>query len=231
MKSIKIVGISDTHNRHSLITIPECDVLIHAGDESNRGTKEELTDFAVWLNEQPAIVKVFTPGNHSLGIEDNPAASRELLLKYCPDLKILIHESIVIDGIRIFASPYSPYFNDWAYNAGRTITEAAYYRKPFIGDLWQNIPDDTQILITHGPSYDILDELVHLDGSPKGLFVGCVELSRRIKELKDLDLHLFGHIHSNYGQKHIDGVSYYNLSNCDERYYPSNPPTIIEYVK
>jgi len=98
------------------------------------------------------------------------------------------------------------------------------------------IPEDTDILVTHGPPYEILDEVFAVDGSSyrdHGMmprYVGCVDLAARIKEVKP-DLHIFGHIHSGHGQKHVNGVSHYNASICDEMYAPSNPITIIEYEK
>jgi Icc-related predicted phosphoesterase len=150
----------------------------------------------------------------------------------CEDNGVILlnHEAIDIEGVKIFGSPWTPFFYDWAFNAGRTITEAAFHRKPFIGDLWATIPLDTNILVTHGPVYGILDELLYPNGDPKGQFVGDVELEKKIKEIKP-DIHICGHVHCGYGQKHIDGTSYYNASICNEMYYPENHPHIIEYTK
>jgi Icc-related predicted phosphoesterase len=228
---VKLVCISDTHNKHRQIKIPDCDILISAGDYSSKGYDREIIDFYKWLNEQNANHIVSIQGNHELGWEANPEKCKKLALEHCPAVHLLEDQSINIEGINIYGSAYTPYFYDWAYNAGRTITEAAHYRKPFIGDIWAKIPENTNILVTHGPAYGILDELTYIDGTPKGQFVGCVELGKRINELKELDLHICGHIHCAHGQKHIDGVSYYNASICDEVYQVTNPITIIEYEK
>ena len=91
-------------------------------------------------------------------------------------------------------------------------------------------PNDTKILITHGPPYGILDQSSFADGTLRKEHLGCEDLMNRIKELKELDLHFFGHIHTPGGeQKHVDGVSFYNASICDEQYYPGNPITIVDY--
>lgn len=219
---LKIIAISDTHNRHNKLIIEPCDILIHAGDESGMGQESEIRHFAKWFNKQPAKHLIWTPGNHSVHFEKNYPSSLSWFKEECPNGTILINSGIQIEGINIWGSPITPTFFRWAYMADRGSEIKKY---------WDMIPDNTNILITHGPPYNILDELVYVDGTPKGIFVGCQDLSDRIKELKELDLHFFGHIHCGAGQKHLNGVSYYNVSICDEIYYPSNPITIVDYEK
>lgn len=229
---MRIVGISDTHCRHRKLQIPECELLIHAGDWSYHGTPAETRDFALWLNDQPAKDIIVVPGNHEEGIQAAFPKSLEWITGPCPRAHVLIHEYAEIAGLKIFGSAYTPWFHDWAYNAGRTITEAAHYKVPFIGDLWKKIPEGLDILITHGPAYDILDEVKTVGGDSYNLprFVGCVELRKRIAETKPA-LHIFGHIHSAHGEKHQDGVSHYNVSVCDEMYSATNPITRITYER
>eukprot|EP00008_Paramoeba_atlantica_P012213 CAMPEP_0201499008 /NCGR_PEP_ID=MMETSP0151_2-20130828/74063_1 /ASSEMBLY_ACC=CAM_ASM_000257 /TAXON_ID=200890 /ORGANISM="Paramoeba atlantica, Strain 621/1 / CCAP 1560/9" /LENGTH=370 /DNA_ID=CAMNT_0047891013 /DNA_START=163 /DNA_END=1272 /DNA_ORIENTATION=- len=52
-EDVRIVHISDTHNRHEEITetLPEADLLIHTGDFSDDGTDEEYISFNNWLGE------------------------------------------------------------------------------------------------------------------------------------------------------------------------------------
>lgn len=223
MSKLKICAISDTHNRHHDLIIPECDVLIHCGDYSGHGLRGEVEAFCTWFNAQPGKNKILVQGNHELGVENNKEAFT-LMEELCPGI-ILLHDSeVIIEGIKFYGSPWTPYFYDWAYNAGRTIVEAAHYQKPFIGDFWNKISDDTDVLITHGPPYEILD------GTNDGRNVGCVGLKRRVGVVRP-DLHFFGHIHHSYGEKHIDGTSFYNTAICDEKYYPSNKPMVVEYEK
>lgn len=235
MSKLKICAISDTHNRHKKLEIPECDLLIHCGDWTSMGHAHEVEAFAVWLNKQPAKHIVLIPGNHELQFEKDFPSSKEWIIEHCPKAHLLVDESVVIEGIKIHGSPATPFFCDWAWNRSSGKTKEYYvHGKTFypkeIKSHWDKIPNDTQILITHGPPYDILDKTTYADGRPRPEPLGCEDLLNRIKELKDLDLHFFGHIHHPGGQQlHKDGVSFYNASICDEQYYPSNSITIVEY--
>lgn len=230
-QTLKICAISDVHCRWKNLNIPEVDILISSGDYSFKGEKHVVKEFHEWLNKQDAGYIISVQGNHELWVEKNFQEAKEIAEKACPGVHFLQHSPIEIEGIKIFGSAWTPWFYSWAWNARRTPEQALAFGGPFIGDLWKDIPDDTNILVTHGPPYGILDELVYPDGTPKGELVGCEELSKRISQLNQLDLHIFGHIHCGAGQKHLNGVSYYNASVCDEQYYPSNPITIIDYQK
>lgn len=231
---LKFVTISDTHSLHKQIKAFQGenalggDVIIHAGDATNRGEPNEVRDFLKWFGELDFRYRIFIAGNHDFLFERNPTLAKQL----CEENGVILlnHESIVIEGIKIFGSPWTPYFFNWAFNAGRSIAESALYKKPLIADLWKEIPSDTDILVTHGQPYLINDELCTIGGHPKGIFVGDVDLRKKIEEVKP-DIYIGGHIHSGYGEKHIDGVSYYNASICDESYYPGNAPLIFEYKK
>lgn len=233
---MKLIAISDTHNRHGKLKIPKCDILIHAGDWTSMGYKHEVEDFAKWINEQPAKHIVLVPGNHELKFEESFPESREWVTNHCSKAHLLVDESVVIDGIKIHGSPVTPWFCDWAWNRssgkdGYHMNGKSFFPKP-IKPHWDKIPDDTNILITHGPPYGILDETTYANGDPKPGNLGCEELMNRIKELKDLDLHFFGHIHAPGGtQVHKNGVSYYNAAICDETYFPGNPITEVDYEK
>lgn len=218
---MKIVCISDTHNRHKKLTIPECDLLIHAGDWSFQGQYSEVKDFAKWLNKQYDQCSniVVIPGNHELMFEKNLPFSKTWFTEECPDAHLLIEESVTIDGIKIYGSPIQPFFCNWAWN-----------RYPHeIKKHWDAIPDDTNILITHGPPEGILDQTIYANGDIRPDMLGCPELLRRVKELKHLKLHTFGHIHYFGGKiKQEDGVVFNNASICDEQYIPLNPITVID---
>lgn len=218
---MKIIALSDSHNKHAILgELPECDILIHAGDWSGMGRESETRNFAKWLAKQKAKHIVIVPGNHEVEFSKSLPDARNWILDECPDAIILIEESTEIEGIKIFGSPITPWFYNWAWNVERKDI------KPY----WDKIPEGTNIVITHGPPYQILDELHFPDGTPKGEFVGCNFLGDRIKEIKP-NLHIFGHIHCGFGQKHIDGTSYYNVCLCDEMYVASNGYTEIDYEK
>lgn len=233
---MKIVAISDTHNMHHKKEIPKCDLLIHAGDWTSMGSYEEVKKFAEWLNEQDATHIVLVPGNHELKFERELPYSRQWITDFCKKAHILIDESVLIEGIKIHGSPATPFFCDWAWNRSSGPTHYHTNGKTFfplpIKPHWDMIPDDTNILITHGPPFGILDKTTYANGEPRPENLGCEQLMNRIKELKDLDLHFFGHIHAPGGtQVHLDGVSFYNAAICDECYAPYNPITEVDYVK
>jgi Icc-related predicted phosphoesterase len=223
-KKFTICAISDTHGKHRQLKLPPHDILIHAGDSTFYGEPHELKDFAMWLNEQESSHIVVTFGNHEVWAQNNLEEARTIMTKYCPAINLLINETVIIEGIKIFASPASPFYCDWAWNYARSDEEAALRNIPHIRDIWTKIPTDTDILVTHGPPYRILDQL------PMGDFVGDYNLMSAIIDIKP-DLHFFGHIHTNGGmEEHYEGISFYNCSICDERYLPINPITVVEYI-
>ena len=81
---------------------------------------------------------------------------------------------------------------------------------------------NTDILITHGPVYGLLDY------APMGGHVGCEMLYQRVFEVKP-KIHVCGHIHSAYGQKSIDGVEFLNASVLDERYEHAHKPIVVNF--
>ncbi|RMZ81718.1 hypothetical protein DV736_g6648, partial [Chaetothyriales sp. CBS 134916] len=66
---VKIVCISDTHTQTP--TVPDGDILLHAGDLSNLGTFAELQAQLDWLNGLPHAQKLVVAGNHDLLLDTN----------------------------------------------------------------------------------------------------------------------------------------------------------------
>ena len=60
---MKITFISDTHNKHKLLTdnnlLPGGDVIIHSGDISGRGYEDEIIDFLEWFQDLNYTHKIF----------------------------------------------------------------------------------------------------------------------------------------------------------------------------
>jgi len=210
--------ISDTHNKHRKVVVPECDILMHCGDFSAMGRHHETGDFLSWFRKQPARHKVFIAGNHDISFERDPSFKNEILKEY-GDLIYLEESGAELEGIKIWGSPWTPYFHNWAFNfregkSGHFQAEAH----------WKRIPEGTNILLTHGPSHDVLD-LSH-NGNYRA---GCRELSQRIVQIKP-DLHAFGHVHEAYGENGTSLAPTYciNASTCDLKYQPVNPPILVE---
>lgn len=212
--STKICIISDTHGQHYKFNIPKCDIFIHAGDFMNSGKYlDEIFTFNSWLKGVPAEHKLICGGNHDILFETHPdLAKKELSVG-----TYLQNESITILGIKFYFAPQTPEFYDWAFNVPRGEKIKAY---------WDAIPEDTEILVTHGPPQGILDEIKPGSG---GQQLGCEELIKRVKQLPKLKYHIFGHIHGSSGiAPSIFGPTFMNVSALDEKYRPST--TVIQTI-
>ncbi len=205
---MRIICISDTHNRHDALTLPEGDMLIHAGDFTAHGSIEEIGSFNYWLEKQDFKYKLVIAGNHDRLFEANGYLAKTLLT----DCIYLENNSVTIEGLKFWGSPVTPRFHDWAFNAERG---------KHISFFWDLIEEDTDFLITHGPPYGIMDYTFRNE------HVGCEELLNRLQNLK-LKYHIFGHIHEGYGIKEIRGTTFVNACTLNERYKVRNNPIIID---
>ena len=117
---MRVVLVSDTHNRHAAIAVPDGDLLVHAGDATSRGTPQEVAAFNAWLLRLPHRHKVFIAGNHDFLFQQQPAQARALLAAV-PGLKYLEDEETTVEGLRIWGTPWQPWFYDWAFNLPRGL--------------------------------------------------------------------------------------------------------------
>lgn len=223
---MEIIFISDTHTKHFdgwlnreldklLEEYPEA-VLVHCGDISSRGRQREVEDFVEWYEDLKFKNKLLIAGNHDFMFEDNPEEALRILGSKGKSITYLNDSGVEIDGIKFWGSPVTPRFFDWAFN-----------RDADIQNHWNMIPHDTNVLITHGPPYGILDFTLR-DRKP----VGCHYLRKRLFDLRDLKVHSFGHIHEAFGQQIGDdedfqGIQFVNASYLDLRYDPVNRPIVI----
>lgn len=217
---MKIIAISDTHNSHQHIHIPECDMLIHAGDMTTSGKVSEIENFLEWFSAQDAKYRVAIPGNHDFCTQKDPAPLVSAFRNQ--GCWLLVDEAVILDGFKIYGSPWQPWFNDWAWNFPREDK----INGTVAGACWKQIPDDTQILITHGPPYGIRDEIAR-PRRGEDPHVGCPELLKRIKQLSNLKLHVFGHIHEQYGITQINQVKFVNSATNTLFMQPFNSPVAI----
>lgn len=213
---MKLVMISDTHERENEIVLPEGDILIHAGDITNKGSLIKLEAAVNWYKNQPHLHKIMICGNHDFCFENGLSTKARALVENA-GIIYLEDSGITIDGINFWGSPIQPWFHNWAFNRQRGAD---------IKKHWDKIPDDTHVLITHGPPYMIRDEAPRGFGEIEN--VGCADLLNRISDLNHLKVHIFGHIHNGYGITKIEQCSFVNASTCTERYEPTNKPLIVE---
>lgn len=210
---MRIVAVSDTHGLHDRIgSLPEGDVLVHAGDFMNSGFDlEVIASFNRWLRKQPFKQRVVCAGNHDRSFEFMPEIARGLLT----DAVYLENDGITMDGVSFWASPYTPEFMNWAFmyprgDAGKRI--------------WDLIPSPLDVLITHGPPHGILDQV-----APGGEHLGCEELLKAVEAVKP-KVHIFGHIHGGAGVFETGATKFVNAAYLNEQYRPSEPAAQIRVI-
>ena len=198
---MKIWHISDTHTYHELLQIPEgIDMVIHSGDCSNPrdpyNNEPEVRRFIDWFGDLPIKHKIYVAGNHDTSIEKGLVTDDDFDQKH---IHYLENETIEIEGIKIFGSPYTPQFGQWAFMKARHKLDR----------IWQiAIEDDTNIIVVHGPPRGMLDLSYDRDGRME--YCGDKSLMNKVKELEP-KLMLFGHIHNtddiiNAGTRTIPGL-------------------------
>ncbi|CAF4034159.1 unnamed protein product [Rotaria sp. Silwood2] len=234
-KTTRIVCISDTHSRYGF-PLPAGDILVHAGDFSMSGEQCEIENFITCLKSLTQYrLKVFIAGNHDLTLQ--PAfyeknwerwhrgrkQNWELIGRLIrePSLAtnfgiIYLEEQQFIDnvtGLKFYGSPYQPEYNNWAFNLPINSIE--------IKQVWSRIPSDVDVLLTHGPPTNILDE------NTAGIHVGCAQLLARIIAIKPR-LHVCGHVHEAYGRIDQGSTIFVNASTCNHNYQPMQALIVVD---
>lgn len=147
---MRLVCISDTHNTHKTLNIPRGDILIHAGDATGQGTSLEVNRFLAWFSTRPHRHKILVAGNHDWLFQHDPDGAAQLL-RANPGITYLQDSGVEIEGVKFWGSPWQPWFCDWAFNLPRN--------GPALRQVWNKIPLDTEVLITHGPPRGMLDQV------------------------------------------------------------------------
>lgn len=209
---MKFVTIADTHGKHQSLKLPPGKILIHAGDITMKGEREGVVDFLNWFSLQDFEYKIFIAGNHDFFFERE--AEMEIM-QLIPDNVIYLNNShTIIKGVKIWGSPITPWFFNWAFNRHRGEPIKTY---------WDLIPADTDILITHGPVFRALDK------TTSGEHVGCKDLFNKLQEVKP-KIHICGHIHEAYGTTDKAGIKFINASVVNDQYDLVNSPIEFELL-
>lgn len=212
MSSIRVVCISDTHLQHCKypVNVPDGDILIHAGDATFEGKVSEIWRFTDWFEKLPHRHKVFVAGNHDWLFQQNQDLARSML----PKGVIYLQDNLaIVEGLRIWGSPWQPEFMNWAFNLPRGHR---------LREKWNMIPTGVDILVTHGPPLGILDLTVD------GEHVGCGDMHEVVTKRVKPRLHVFGHIHHAYGTAAVGRTLFVNATVCDEAYKPVNAPVVVD---
>lgn len=200
--SLRTLHVSDTHSYHDLLKIPSgLDMIIHSGDCSNSrdpyNNEPEVRDFIDWYKELPIKYKIYVAGNHDTSIEKKLVTKKDFEEA---GIIYLENESVTIEGIKIFGSPHTPNFGNWAFMKERTKLER----------FWRlAIDEDVDIVVTHGPPKGILDKSYDKRNNMESC--GDKSLLNRILEVQPAYC-LFGHIHN---CKDIINAGMQKLSICD----------------
>lgn len=200
-------------------------MIIHSGDASNSKNPiinhNEMWDFKEWWNKLEVKYKIYVAGNHDTSIEKG--IFNKKLLENNDNSFYLENDDVEIEGIKFYGSPYQPLFGNWAFQQADN--------KLF--KMWENIPEDTDVLITHGPPKGILD--LAEDRNHKLEYCGDKNLFNKVMKIKP-KYHLFGHIHNNgnqinVGQRIYNGTTFINSAAVTDRkfnYGITYQGTIIE---
>ncbi|KJX99680.1 hypothetical protein TI39_contig353g00001 [Zymoseptoria brevis] len=209
-KRIRIVCISDTHNHApgEGYTLPQGDILIHAGDLTNQGSYKELKKAVDWISSADFAVKIIVAGNHDLSLDSDYSLKHESGWKVLPEdveacrglmrsdqFIYLEHSSVVVQlpekdvTLRVFGSPYSPDRGrqNWAFQ----------YADDTATSLWNEVPQDTDVLIIHTPPKGFCDESRHWEQG------GCAALAKTLLRIKPL-VHICGHCHEGRGARIVE---------------------------
>jgi len=207
---MKICIISDTHNKYNQLVMPDADMIIHCGDATSVGYEYEVKNFFKWFSKLKQYkYKIVIAGNHDWFYERTPQFIREVVPN---NVTYLEDSGAEIEGIKFYGTPVQLEFCNWAFN--RSEEKLAKY--------WEAIPDDTDVVITHSPPFNILDysPMCGHKGSPSL----ANEITMRIKP----KIHCFGHIHHSHGVVEQDGIKFVNASVLNDSYELVFEPIVVE---
>jgi Icc-related predicted phosphoesterase len=207
---MKLVLISDTHGQNNLLEgLPSADVIIHCGDVTRYGNRDGLREFAKAFSQCKATHKIAIAGNHDACFEKHSIESNAIMAR--ENIIYLENDGITLDGVKFWGMPWTPVYGIWSFMADEDL----------LMEKWARVPKDTDIIISHGPPRNILDETV--DGDR----VGSFEHRFAVSHIRPR-LNVFGHIHEAYGMQHFVGVDYINCSILNEKYVATNEPVVYE---
>lgn len=208
----RIVFLSDTHS--NWVKVPDGDILVFAGDmtcsKNTTSNLREFRGFQIFLRGLTHKHKIIVAGNHDSFIYNFEKSARDELKDYI----YLQDEATEVLGIKFYGLPWTPEFCNWSFML------PAWGEK--LKEKYEKIPEDTDILITHGPPFGILDI------NNYGTHCGCELLLERVEKTKP-KIHCFGHIHNGHGVKQGRDTLFMNASICDDWNNKVYEPIVIDW--
>ena len=172
--------------------------MVHSGDFCMVGEEKEALDFLNWFCDLPYMHKIFICGNHDRCLYGANIEGLDSNVHY------LCNSGIEIEGVKFYGVPM--FMEDCI-----SLQLARNYAE---------IPDDTDVLVTHSPAYGILD-------FDDNINYGSEEILMKLSDLH-LKAHLFGHIHRQHGIIEQNGTIFSNGAIMNEDYSALSTPNIIE---
>lgn len=198
---MRILHISDTHSKHrELHPLPDADMIIHSGDFTFAGSENEAYDFINWFCDLPFQQKILIAGNHDMcmyGVDSIDGLPN--------NVHYLCNNSIEIGKVTFFGIPMFM----------EVIMDGSFDR------MINDIPDNTNVLITHQAPYGFCDEY-------NGHHCGDRVLREKIDMLPSLRCHLFGHQHEANAIIVRNGITFSNAAVLDNQYNLIANPRVIE---
>ena len=228
---MKVFAISDMHGRLEGLDPKGADLVVVAGDFGimKGWSAWQLYDQVDWVNTHlaewcasyPKTRFRFVPGNHDLFAEQPGLLSE---VKLPENAKLLIDEDDVVDGVRIYGSPWVPTINGWWAFEER--------REGQLRMAFGAIPEGIDILLTHTPP-KIPRRKVDVSIDRNSPHFGSVELLDALRTRRPRYA-LCGHIHTGDHNpvvlNHDDGrkTIVRNVSRLDEDYEVSFEPFVFD---
>ena len=207
-----IVALSDTHGNHHSVDVPPGDIIIHCGDITLKSNLSEVTDFVLWFASLNFQYKILVAGNHDRFIRKKKPEFLELIKSH--KISYLENSSIRINGFSIFGSPFSPNYGG--------LGAFTYFDTPEAERIWNLIPENINILVTHAPPKGLRDFSKTFNKN-----AGCQVLREKVLSIKPR-YHIFGHIHESYGiEAHGDSM-FINASLSNGSGEIINKPVVLE---
>lgn len=182
--------------------LPTGDILVHTGDFTVNGTDEEFDVFNQWLGAVSGRYhyRIICLGNHDVRVYGNDW--KALKSKLSNATHVLCHEEATVLGIRFYGSPWH-----WGHKNNYTIRSGA---PSSTSGRFDEIPAETQVLLTHGPAYDRLDVVTAAETKEHW---GSRELAENLRRVRP-GLHLHGHTKDSRGLLLPFGNSPLSVNSC-----------------
>lgn len=169
---MKIYCISDTHGQKFDHLIPECDILVHAGDICPN-TDHSFYYQQNWVHNTflPSLQNikakhiVFIAGNHDFYFQEiMKAPNKEQIFKQnLPNnIHYLRDSGCEINGVKFWGTPWVINLPFWAFSKSESNDENYSHRdeSEFLSEVYGKIPKDVDFLISHGPAYGFCDQIL-----------------------------------------------------------------------